>query len=514
MKTLLPKLLLLFAVLVSNMYPVNIRAARLTLEQKQEKPKMMKGKYWNLLQYADGDIIAYEHTSSDFTLVRFDKGFNVKQEFTVKKAPRRLAYINADGPQIDAVLYDENNSVRHLVFDKTSLNLLRDETLLEQQKYGKYGVKYTDVFVLVSPNGKYIALLAMWDHARVGIGFNSNHLYLYNDKFEKIGNWSLDEDLRGVSLGSKESAALWQQYYPCLKVLDDGTVVYAALSDYGSNLYSSEFGSGTSLKVHVLSKEGDKTCDFGRVAEKLHLQSPRILSYDGSKLLLTADVYNYPPAKVKNVAEFVYRIQGYCILSCDLVNNTFVSDAGTYDASYASVVESVAWNRTFVNTGSSVLGGMTSVNDFGDLGSLFTESANNHGLVVMDSNGRNRKVFTFGYAYTQKNKGLLASAESHLHDLLMDKVVYAESNSTLCTEVVGNKYYWVVERNVQDNSWSKERYETTVSVRELDMTNREVTTTDVFQQKSKEAMHVQCVPVSEGKYLLLIDNCQWGTLEL
>ena len=514
MKTLFSKHLIFVAVFFCSLCPASLIAAQLTLEQKQETPKMMKGRNWNLLKYDNGDIIAYEHTYSEFTLVRFDKTFNIKQEYSLKKAPYQMAYINADGQQIDAVLYDQNNNVQHVAFDKNTLSLLKSETLIEQQKYGKFCVKYNNVYVKTSPNGKYIAVLAMWDHASVAQAFNSNHLYLYNDKFEKIGNWSIDEDQRGVSLKSKENAALWQQYYPNFIVNDDGTVVYAALSDFGSNLYSTEFGSGSSLKVHVLSTVGDKAYDFGIVAEKQHLQAPYILSYDGSQLLLTTDIYNYPPAKVNSNAEFVYKIQGYCLLTCDLTANTCVKEIGSYDGAYTSVVETTAWNRVFADVNRSAPNGMSSLTECGDNGRLFTDDRNNQGIVLMDTNGKNRKVLTFGYEYTQKNKGLVGSAESHIRDLMIDKAVFIESNGTLCTTTVNDKFYWVVRHCVSDGSWSKEKYETSISVREVDLANREVKTSSVFQEKAKEWMAVQTVCMSEGKYLVLIDGCQWGTLEL
>ena len=515
MKIFSIKLLAFAVIFCCTMYPMSSNAAKLTLESKQELPKNMKYKHWSLLKYEDGDILAYEHSHTTFTLVRFDKSFHVKQEFVSKKVPDKMAYIRVDGPQIDVVLYDNKNNVQHLVYDKNNLSLLKTEILIEQQKYRSFAFKYTDVYVEKSPNGKYIALLAMADHSKVGLAFNSNHLYLYNDRFEKIGNWSLDEDIRCVSLDNKENAALHQHYYPNFKVNDDGTIVYVALSDYASNLYSKEFGSGTSLKAHVLSKDGDKVHDFGMVAEKKHLQAPCILSYDGSKLLLTADIYTYPPAKVNSYKEFVYKLDGYCLLECNLDNHTFVSETGIYDSSYISVIETSTWNLSFPNVNSSVLNSILTPVEFGDLGYLYTYAINNLGLVMMDTKGKNRKVFTLGYSYTQRNRGTLgATASSHVLDLQLEQASYIESNNTLCTAVKGNVYDWVTVSSVWDKSSPNEKYETTISVKEFDMSSRESTSAIVFQQKSKESLSVQSLFLSEGKFLVLIGNCQWGILEL
>lgn len=497
------------------MYPVSLNAVRFTLEPIQELPKNMKGKKYSLLKYEDGDIIAYEHSSSTFTLVRFDKSFTVKQEFTVKKVPQKIAYIDVNGPQIDVVMYDEKNNVQLLVFDKNTLSQLKTETLIEQQKYRSLALKYTNVYVETSPNGDYIAILAMWDHSKVGLAFNSNHLYLYNKKFEKIANWSLDEDLRYISLGNNDNAALWQQYYPNFMVNDDGTVVYVALSDYGSNIYSKEYGNGSSLKAHILSKDVNEVHDFGLVTEKKHLQAPCILSYDGSKLLLTADIFTYPPAKVNNNREFVYKLDGYCIIECNLSDNTFMSEVGTYEPSYSSIIETSSWNSTFPNVSSSVANGILSPVQFGDMGCLFTYDTNNLGLVMMDTKGRDRKTFTIGYSYTQMNKGPFgATASSHIHDLQLPQAIYMESNKTLCTDSKGNVFQWVTTGSVWKSSWSKEKYETTISVNEFDMSSRGNASTVIFQQRSKEALSIQSVSLSEGKFLVLINNCQWGILEL
>ena len=514
MKNLFIKLLAFVAVFCYAMYATNANAAKLTLESKMELPKNMKGMKYSLLKYEDGDILAYESTYSGLTFVRFDKSFTIKQQFTAKKVPYKIAYINADGPQIDVVAYDDKKNVQHLAFDKNTLNLLKTEVLIEQQKYRSFAFKYTNVHVETSPNGKYIAVLALWDHVSVGLAFNSNHLYLYNDKFEKIGNWSLDEDLRCVSLGSSENAALWQQYYPDIKVNDDGTVVYVALSDYGSNIYSKEYGTGSSLKAHILSKEGDKVHDFGLVAKEKHLQAPCILSYDGSKLLLTSDIFTYAPAKVNNVKEFVYKLDGYCLLDCNLNDNTFVSEVGTYEPSYSSIIETSNWNSSFPNVQSSVKNGLLIPQNLDNFGYLFTYDDNNLGLVLMDTKGKNRKTFTLGYAYTQKNRGLVASASSHVHDLDMLQAIYMESNGTLCTTSKGNVFYWTTIGSVWESSWAKEKYETTISVNEFDVSGRTSTKAVVFQQKSKEPLSIQSVPLSDDKFLVLIDYCQWATLEL
>ena len=512
MKNLFSRMLLLVAMCCYSLYPATLFAAKLDLEARQEKPKMMKGRNWNLLKYDNGDVIAYENTSSAFSLVRFDKTFIVKQENAVKKAPQQVAYINVGESQIDAVLFD-NTSVQHLAFDRNTLLLLKTDVLIEQQKYKSFMTKYTHVFATTSPNGKYIAVFAMWNHAG-SMAFSSNQLCLYNDKFEKVGNWSVDEDTRGLTLGNKESIALWQYYYPTFRVGDDGTVVYVALSDYASNLYSSEFGSGTSLKVHVLNAEGDKEHDFGMVAAGKHLQNPCILSFDGSRLLLSADVFNYPPAKPANYKEFVYKTDGYCMLDCRLTGNKCVSEAGAYEDSYASVIETGAWNLSYPDVRNSVPWGIKSPLGFGDRGYLCTYDQNNLGVVMMDTRGQNRKTFTLGYAYTQKNKGIGSSATSHVHDLQMQMAVYTESNTTLCTAVRGNQYCWVVLNSVADGSWSKEKNQTTVTVNTFDVSARTSTSDVVFQQKSKEAMTVQSLQMSEGGYLILIDGCQWGTLEL
>lgn len=513
MRNLFPRLLLLAVMCCNSLCLTSSFAAKLELEAKQEKPKMMKGRTWNLLKYDNGDVIAYENTSSAFSLVRFDKTFTVKQENSVKKAPQNLAYIYVGESRIDAVLYDKNN-IQHLTFDRNTLQVLKTDILLEQQKYKGSAAKYSHVFVQTSPNGKYIAVFAMWEHSG-SMAFSSNQLLLYNDQFEKVGGWSIDEDMRHLTLDSKASYALWQYYYPTFKLCDDGTVVYAALSDYASNLYSSEFGSGSFLKVHVLTKDGDKEHDFGMVAAKKHLQNPCILSYDGSKLLLSTDVFSYPPAKVNNYKEFVYRIDGYCMLECDLTENKVASETGTYEDTYTGIVESGAWNLSYTNVGGSAPYGIVSPLAFEDKGYLRTYDQNRLGLVMMDTKGQNRKTFTLGYAYTQTNKGMIGGAvTSHMHDLQMQQAVYTESNTTLCTAVKGNLYYWVVLGAIADGSWSKEKYQTTLSVNVYDISNRTAVSDVVFQQKSREAMSVQALPVSEGKYLILIDNCQWGTLEL
>ena len=103
------KLLAFAVIFCCTMYPMSSNAAKLTLESKQELPKNMKYKHWSLLKYEDGDILAYEHSHTTFTLVRFDKSFHVKQEFVSKKVPDKMAYIRVDGPQIDVVLYDNKN---------------------------------------------------------------------------------------------------------------------------------------------------------------------------------------------------------------------------------------------------------------------------------------------------------------------------------------------------------------------------------------------------------------------
>lgn len=504
--------LLLAAICCYSLYPATLSAARLDLEARQEKPKMMKGRNWNLLAYDNGDVIAYENTASAFSLVRFDKTFAVKQENAVKKAPQQVAYINAADSRIDAVLFDKN-SVQHLAFDKNTLQLIKTDVLVEQQKYKGFMTKYTNVFATTSPNGKYIAVFAMWDHAGSN-AFSSNQVCLYNDKFEKVGSWSVDEDMRALTLENKESIALWQYYYPTFRVCDDGTVVYASLSDYASNLYSSEFGSGTSLKVHVLNVDGDKEHDLGMVTAGKHLQNPFILSFDGSRLLLSADAFTYPPAKPSNYKEFVYKTDGYCVLDCDLGGNKCVSESGKYEDSYVSVIETSAWNLSYPEVRNSVFWGIASPLAFGDRGYLCTYDRNNLGVVMMDNSGKDRKIFTLGYAYTQKNKGLAASATSHVHDLQMQMAVYTESNTTLCTVVRDNQYCWVVLNSVADGSWSKEKYQSTVTVNTFDVSARTSTSDVLFQQKSKEAMTFQSLKMSEGRYLILVDGCQWGTLEL
>jgi hypothetical protein len=134
---------------------------------------------------------------------------------------------------------------------------------------------------------------------------------------------------------------------------------------------------------------------------------------------------------------------------------------------------------------------------------------------MMDTKGKNRKVFTLGYSYTQRNRGTLgATASSHVLDLQLEQASYIESNNTLCTAVKGNVYDWVTVSSVWDKSSPNEKYETTISVKEFDMSSRESTSAIVFQQKSKESLSVQSLFLSEGKFLVLIGNCQWGILEL
>jgi hypothetical protein len=108
----------------------------------------------------------------------------------------------------------------------------------------------------------------------------------------------------------------------------------------------------------------------------------------------------------------------------------------------------------------------------------------------------------------------VASASSHVHDLDMLQAIYMESNGTLCTTSKGNVFYWTTIGSVWESSWAKEKYETTISVNEFDVSGRTSTKAVVFQQKSKEPLSIQSVPLSDDKFLVLIDYSQWATLEL
>ena len=472
------KCLISIFVLLCTVLNIRAQSCNLILEDKQELPKTMKNRYWNLLAYEDGKVLACDYKLRTLTLSRFDKNFNVFQEVSVKKLPENMAMLHAGDQTIDGIFYDKSNVV-HIVFDKQTLQQQKQEVLFTQEKYRSFAFKYTDIYTRWSENGKYLAVFAIWDHSTVGLAFSSNHIYLYNDKFEPFGHWSVDEDKRCVSLGSRENAGLWEHYYPALEVTNDGTVVYAALHDIGSNIYSDKYGTGSKLNIHILSKDKVQDYDFGEISDHWHLQNPCIIKYDDNSLTLKADYCRYPP----NGINFNTTLIGYKILTCKYADK--------------SVEEKNVKKNVGFGTGEKSLSGILPYAiHFPGKGYVTMESRH---YIAMDENFEHPVNGYMGSAYSN-NLGPL-SPLSH-----------SESNNSLIVEPIGNTLFWIDDNEVWDSK-HKPPY-TTMLICKTFTFETEIKTSIIESFSNKQSTSISCCKMSENKYLLLIDKNQWGTLEL
>lgn len=450
------------------------------LGAQQQPAKFMKSKSFNMLTTDGNTIIAYEMSLGKLTFVRFDKNFTVSQEVVHKALPKTVASLRVNEETIDGVFYD-NKSVVHVSFDKQTLAIRKQEVLLTQEKIRKFADKYTDVYVSYSDNGKYIAMLAMWDHASVALAFSSNHMYLYDENFTQLGYWSLDEDKRCVGLGSRENAGLWEHYHPNFQVYDDGTIAYAALHDQGSNLYSSSYGKGSSLNVHILTKDGgQKDYDFGRDADAQKLMYPCIVSFNSNELVLDANYARYPKDGVR------YNVDGYKILKCDLVNSnlnvqSFGNGGGMYNCN-KSVDEAMPYSKYFPGIGYIL---------------MFSR-----GYKAIREDYKFINIDGMGSSYHDNRGAITLATES-------------ESNGALFRTFIDTKLCWLDVRTKWD-SYKKKPYKTTLRFATCDFSSgNSLNVSELYQNEDKEATSIDCCRYDGlDKYLILIDKSQWAEIQL
>lgn len=451
------------------------------LGAQQQPAKFMKSKSFNMLTTDGNTIIAYEMSLGKLTFVRFDKNFTVSQEVVHKAIPKDVVSMRVKDNTIEGVFSDKN-SVVHVSFDKETFAIKKQQVLLTQEKYRKFADKYTDVFVRFSDNGKYIALLAMWDHKSVALAFNSNHVYLYDENFEQLGYWSLDEDKRCIGMGSKENAGNWEHYHPVFDVYDDGTVVYAALHDIASNLYAELYGTGSSLNVHILSKDGSqKDYDFGKPAGATKLMYPCIVSFSQNELVLKANYARYPKDGRG------YNVDGYKIMKCDLANKQLK-------------VESFENSGGMYYCNNSIDGGLPYAKHIPEVGYMLMV---NRGFVLIGEDYHYISTQNMGPAY-YSNGGPITPATN------------TESNSVLFKKFIDNKLNWLDYRT-NWSAGSKMPYTTTLHfVTYTPGTSSRLNITELYKDESKEIQMIDCCPYSnqDNKYLVLINKCQWADIEL
>lgn len=458
----------------------------LTLGDRQELPKTMKGKNWSLLSSDGTMVLAYQMSRGTLTLARFDKQFNVQKETALKKLPENLVCMNEGEQTIDAVVYDKNNVV-HLAFDKQSLELKKQEVMIQQETCRKFADKYSDVYARWSDNGKYLVLFAIWDHSKVGLAYSSNHIYLYNDRLEPIANWSLDEDKRCVEISdSKGNSALWQLYHPNFELTDDGTIYYVATQAFASNLYSDQYGSGTTLSAHVLSPDGSRQdFDFGKISGNQFYMYPTILDYDADKLVLMSNYSDFP----KNGVD--YSLLGYKVLTCNLKDKTVSEQTYERPSGKCHVnlsVKDLSWTKRFTGKSYRMMMG----------GRYF---------YLLDANQAIDFDGDMGAAY-------MNNAQRPEPGWPFNK---SESNSALVRKFIGTQLYWLDVRQKWNatNPFDKMAYQTTLRLGTFDADKGDgLVVKDIWQQNSKEALSISCCRLTDNRYLLLLNNCQWAELEL
>ena len=451
------------------------------LGAQQQPAKFMRGKSFNMLTTDGNTIIAYEMGAGKLTFVRFDKNFTVSQEVVHKAIPKGIVSMRAKENTIEGIFYDKK-SVVHVSFDKETFSIKNQQVLLTQEVYRKFANKYTNVFVRYSDNGKYIALLAMWDHQSVALAFNSNHVYLYNENFEQLGYWSLDEDKRCIDMGNKENAGNWEHYYPIFDVYDDGTVVYAALHDIASNLYANRYGTGSSLNVHILSKDrSKKDYDFGKPAGAIKLMYPCIVSFSQNELVLQAKYAQYPKDGIS------YNVIGYKIMKCDLANNqlkveSFENSGGVYNCN-SSIYDCLPYAKHIPEVGYMLMV--------------------NRGFNLIGKDYYHLTTASMGPAYYSNGSVITLATKT-------------ESNSVLFKKFIDNKLNWLDYRT----NWtagSKKPYTTTLHfVTYTPGTSSRLNIKELYKDESKEIQLIDCCPYSnqENKYLVLINKCQWADIKL